>query len=252
MSKLFRFGLYTTQDFGKAETARIGWEKLAEPIFDARFYDSVEDARIPFSTDEHNAAALLFETEGVLFVTAKKSGILAAFNRQTGKLATWDFYIPLADLKGARAEKWRKWIFDWCGRLPVVFGFGCSILEYNAKHQTVRNLPGGGRVTGWAGVSIKEFGRYLPGFYWLNIFGHELASAFGRETFDRLPHVKTYPLDEGQTAIVLDEPIVPGEMEERLLRERRLAEQIAESCFFDLADPEKKYRQIPQLRALVE
>ncbi|MEP6925661.1 MAG: hypothetical protein ABI954_14440 [Pyrinomonadaceae bacterium] len=232
--------------------AKTLWKNLMQPPVTAQYFDSVEDARIPFTREAFSQAAEIYLEEGILFVTASRNKFLASFSRQTERLSTWNFFVPLKAMTGGKSKFWLQWFTNLCSEIPVVFGFGCSTTEYNAKHETIRNLPSGGRVIGWSGVAVREFSHYLPGFYWLNIFGSDLVQTFNLENLARLPNVKIMSLNSGQVAVQLNEPIVSINMDNRLLVERRLAQQIGEEYFFDREKSNSDYKQIPQIKKLFE
>src|SRR5204862_5766600 len=116
----------------------------------------------------------------LLFVRGGKDSFLGFFKQQPGNLSTWNFWLDVRAMRGRKVERWLEWFFRLCSELPILYGFGCSEAEYDAKHRYVKVVPGVGRASGAVGVSIAEFYQYLPGLYWLTIFGPELAQAFGQ------------------------------------------------------------------------
>jgi hypothetical protein len=115
----------------------------------------------------------------------------------------------------------RGWLVD---ELPVLFGGFYSIAEYDAKHLTVRELAGGGSAEGAVGISNAEFRKYLPGIYWLTVFGPELAAALDFSGLSRLPVTLT-TLPRGSRVLQIDEPLITEDMAKRLELEARIADR---------------------------
>ncbi len=155
-------------------------------------------------------------------------------------------------MQGEKGERWLEWLFELCAELGALYGFGCTLDEYEAKHSTSRALKGGGSAKGAKGVSIRDFFRFLPGIYWLTIFGPELVRAFGAERITGLPGVRTETIGEDQIAMILDEPPVPEDMEGRLGREAELAEALGAEFFFDRERDPSELRQVPELSEALE
>lgn len=250
MRELFRFGLYLDKQFSEPKTSELVWRKLSESLVGAERFDSVNDAKIQFSEEAFRLAGQIYDDEGVLFVKGKRNLFLAVFTRQTERLSTWDFYLPVNALSGAKKDLWLDWIFDLCGKIPVIFGFGCSELEFYTKHERVKNLPGGGRVTEWAGISFQELALYLPGFYWLTIFGKDLVNFFGEERLLNIPKIKAVTLDSGQIALLMKQPLMPDDMQNRFSDARSISEKIGENYFFNAEKPDFEYKQIPEIKRL--
>lgn len=247
MSEMFRCGLYTKQQISELKTIQTLWRLLDDPLIAPLRFDTIEDAQIPFTSQSYDEAANMYEDEGVLFVKGRRASFLGSFSRQSEKLATWNFFIDLKVIGVKNEGRWLQWFFSLCNLLPALYGFGCSIAEYDAKHRIVTSLPGGGRVTEWAGVATAEFGQYLSGIYWLTIFGPELVRAFGKDRLMALPDVTAFSLDSEQIALRLNEPAQPMDMARRLAAERNLAEQIGGQYFFDSSQPDRRLKSIPQL-----
>ena len=248
MSQTFRFRLFTVRRVSDPGTLRVLWRLLGEPLVKPQAFDSIERARIPFRPDALDRAARLYDDDGILFVKGGQDSFLAVFTRQPRSLATWDFWLDVRALqKGEGGRPWLEWVFSVCDALPVLYGFGCSVEEYEAKHRRVRRLPGGRTARGAVGVAIAQFWQFLPGIYWLTIFGAELVRAFGKEKPAQLPGVETIELAAGQVAILSDGPAVPDNMEERLKQEQRIADILGPTFFFDRNRAELQFEPVPAL-----
>ncbi|EDX71720.1 hypothetical protein MC7420_2386 [Coleofasciculus chthonoplastes PCC 7420] len=247
MSNKFQVAIYTSQQLSDPKKMQVLWRLLDDPIVSPKRYDSVERAKISFSPDAVESAAQLYQNEGLLFVRGKKDGFLGVFSDQLHGLSKWDIWLNVSAMQGKKRKRWLNWIFSLCGELPVLYGGGFPMEEYDAKHTNVKKLPGGGRISGTIGVSILEFYQYLPGLYWLTIFGTELVRAFGESKLLALPKVESFSLDSHQVAICLNEPVLPDNMEQRLHSESQLADLVGAQFFFDRNRTGLQFEQVPQL-----
>lgn len=248
MSKKFVLTLYTVQQLSDSKTMKTLWQLLDMPIISPKKYDSVERVKIPFQPDSFEAATELYEDVGMLFVRGGKDGFLAFFSKERQGLSIWRIYLSISAMQESKKmERWLAWIFTLCGRLPVLYGYGCSEEEVDAKHEYVKEYPDGGRSIGAIGMSVSEFYQYLPGLYWLTIFGAELVQAFDQTRFGTLPDVSTYVLDAQQVAIRLNEPLLPEDMGQRLKAESQLADILGAKFFFDRNRTDIKFEPVPAL-----
>lgn len=233
MSQEFIITLYTLHPLEDESVMQRLWTFLDTPQVQPTRYDSIERARKPFSTEAYREAAALYREDWVLFVRGKKDGFVAFFSREREGLSLWRFYLNASALGGRNSTRWIYWLFDLCAAFPVLYGLACSDAEYEAKHRIIEALPGGGRVRKSCGGSIAEFYHYLPGLYWLTLFGRDLAPAFAARwpQLTGLAHV--IELAQGQVAVQLDAPVFTEDMEQRLLAERAVADILGPTFFFD-------------------
>jgi hypothetical protein len=248
VEKKFRVSLYTLHKAWEAETLSMFWDHLNTPLVSPKRYDSVERAKIPFAPEAVEEATKLYAENGFLFVKGEKDGFLAVLSGRKG-FSNWDLWLNIRAMEGGKRQHWLDWIYGLCRTLPPRYGYGCSSMEYDAKHQRVRSLPGGGAATEWVGISKDEFHRYLPGLYWLTIFGPELVQAFGKERLLGLRGVVAMEIDPNQVAVQLDEPVIPEDITARLQREREIADLLGPQYFFDGDRPELEFQVVPQLAA---
>ncbi|WP_334416724.1 MULTISPECIES: hypothetical protein [unclassified Bradyrhizobium] len=228
------------------------WALLSDPIVNARRYGSVERAKTPFAAKAFDAARQEYEDERRLFVRGEKNGFVASFSRRREGWSNWDIWMNIRELQGSKMQPWLDWFFRLCNEFSVLYGFGCSVSEHDAKHLRVRRTPTGGAATGAVGAASQEFLRYLPGLYWLTILGPELTKAFGAEKINSLPGVRVFQLKSQQIAICLDEPVVPKDMDGRLQKERKLADILGAQYFFDRNRADLKFGQVPELLQTLE
>lgn len=252
MSQTFRFGLYTARQLTEQRTLTDLWSLLDQPFIGPQRFDAVERAKRPFSPDAIDDAGKIYEQQGLLFVKGSKNGFLGVFTEQAGGWATWDFWLDANAVEGAGAGKWLSWLFALCRELPVLYGFGTSTEEYDAKHTQVEALPSGGSVTSTLGVATREFYHYLPGMYWLTIFGADLVQHFGAERLMSLPNTEATKISTDQIALQITAPAVPNDMQERLKIEHQLTDMLGAEYFFDRSRANAMYQPVPTLAATLQ
>ena len=248
MSQEFLITFYTLHQLSDRNIMRRLWSFLDVPLVQPKRYDSVERARKPFAPELSDDAVSLYSREGTLFVRGDKDGFLAFFSRERNGLSLWRFYLNASAVQGKKRDLWIKWMFDLCETFPVLYGMGCSAVEYDAKHLALENFPDGGRMRKTYGVSIQEFFQYLPGVYWLTIFGKELGLAFKSrwQLLDSISIVKF--LAQDQVAVQVNGSVFTEDMDKRLLLERKIADLLGGEFFFDrFRMAESKLKIVPQL-----
>jgi hypothetical protein len=252
MTGSFRIRLMNQHQLSDPKVLDRVWRHLDSDLVQPTKFDSVERARREFRADAVTEAAELFDRDLHLFVRGAKDDFLAVFTRPRPNLSIWTLWLDEEAMQGDRGEEWLAWLFELCEELPVLFGFGCTEDEYEAKHATKRVTEGGGLVTGGKGASISAFFKYLPGLYWLAIFGPELVRGFGAHELEALPGVRVHRVGSDQIAIQLDEPPVPEDMDARLQKEAELAKQLGSEFFFDRERDPGELRQVPELSKALE
>lgn len=252
MASKFQLFLYTAARISEIEAARRLWTVFSNPLIGPDRFGSTENVEVKFSASGYEAAARLYREHGALFLKGTNQSFVANFSRQSNWLATWAIYLDGAAMSGKHSAKWLAWMLDLCIEFPVLFGYGCSEEEHQAKHMVRKSIPGGGRVTSWEGASMEEFSQVLPGIYWLNIFGSDLTRFFGSDRLASLPHTRYYRVGSTQAAIRLDEPAKASNMEARLASERSVATALGTSFFFDRTVEENKYRLVPALAETID
>jgi hypothetical protein len=252
MAHTFRIRLFTRQDLSDRSTLDVLWRHLDDPIVRPTRYDSSERLTHEFGPDAVGEAAEMYATRRYLFVKGAESDFLAQFNRARDPLSVWTLWLEAAALQGDSKDAWLAWILGVCARLPVLSGLACSESEHEAKHADVDTTARGGVIRRARGSSINEFFRYLPGLYWLTIFGPELTRAFGAETLAGLPGVQVHRIGSDQIAIQLDESPVPDDMDARLAKEAELADRLGAEFFFDRRRDDVEFRQVPELLDALE
>ncbi|UZI29985.1 hypothetical protein [Streptomyces sp. VB1] len=245
MANTFRASLYTPLDMADSRTAKTLWKLINNPIVAPGRFDSIERARIEFDGRNYEAARDIYSAEDVLFVKGENAKFLAMFTQLTTSLAKWTFWWELEAMTGPSRDKWLHWLYELVRKLPPYYGFACSVGEYEAKHKIVDSSDEGNSIR-MAGVSAGDFHKFLPGVYWLTIFGAELVSHFD-EKLEALPDVRRIQIPPSQVAILLDSPAVPESMGGRLRTEAHLAEMLDAKYFFDRAKIDAERQLVPPL-----
>jgi hypothetical protein len=247
VAQSFSARIYTPADLGDPDSFARLWRLLGDPAVGAHHFDSVERARRPFKSESQEAALELFEDEGMLFVRGADD-FTAMFTDGMEGVAVWNFWWDVKVMMGAKRDSWLAWIYRLSRELSLYYGFGCPVAEYSAKHTVVEQVPGG-TATGETGGSHDDFFRYLPGLYWLTLFGPELVAHFGAK-LDNLPESSVVELD-GSRAVLLNGSVIPENMEDRLRLQARWASHLGADHFFDRERPKDDLKPVPTLVAAI-
>ncbi|MFF8617937.1 hypothetical protein [Streptomyces sp. NPDC015350] len=245
MKNEFRASVYTSQNIGTPHTGRGLWRVLDDPLIEPRRFGSTERAPIDYTPQNFNSACKIYSAEGILFVRGARNNFKAMFSELDGTLAKWTFWWSLDATAGPSYDQWPDWLCRLSADLPPHYGFACSVAEYEAKHKVVEADETGSSVQ-MAGVSAADFLKFLPGIYWLTIFGKDLAGHFDLK-LQSLPGVQHIGIPPSQVAMMLESPAVPASMKERLDTEARLVESLGAQHFFDHARNEGEYAPVSHL-----
>lgn len=232
MSRQFRAGFYSAHHPSDPATAKALATLLGEKHVAAQKCDTVERAKKPFSAA---ALAECYSDEGTAFVTGSEAGFSAYFKRWPN-LSVWRFFFDVDDDDPA---PWCAWMERVAEKLPPYFGYLCPDDEFDAKHQS---LPGR------KGISVAEFKEYLPGLYWMTVFGKELSAGIGKKGFNQLLDCEVTSLKGGLTSVRFSGPAVLADYQPRIATLQKQAARLKPNLFFD---PKKAsgYQQIPELVA---
>lgn len=247
MSEQFVFKLYTLHTLDQQDTLAKLWDLLQDDLIDPVRFDGVERARRVFSKDSVADALEIFQDRGSLFVKGNKDKFLAHFSSFPAGINLWEFYVDTKSMAKKKADLWMQWVASLCREFPVLFGLGCSESEFFSKHSMVRSLPGGGRVTEFVGASIKDFRAFLPGVYWLNIYGQDIVAFFGAEKIKSIPGITLPTLDDRLALFHLADQSPVADALSRQAAERIIARTLGEEYFFDITQPDQQLTAIPNL-----
>jgi hypothetical protein len=245
MAKTFRVSLYTPLDLSERSTCQVLWHVLNDPLVMPQKFGSTERARTEFDAEDCSAASEVYSDERMLFVRGKKNSFTAMCMSVSARLALWNFWWDLKVMEGRKRDVWLEFLYRILRELPPYYGSACSVKEYDAKHVVVK-MSQAGAVTGSVGISAVEFQKFLPGVYWLTIFGGDLVEHFGSK-LESPPHARSVALNPSQVVIILDGPVVPDNMPERIRAETELGEFLGAEYFFDRARGDIEYEPVPSL-----
>lgn len=245
MGKTVELRIFTLTDIGQADVTKVLWEHLARaPVAPAK-YDTIEKAKLSFSSESYVDAATLYNEEHVLFVTGVSRAYQAMFSKQPKNIATWDFFFDPKELLLSRGAAWLNWIKSLLSELSILYGFLCSEEEYDAKHQVVKYYEGGGSSSGEVGMAIRDFWHFLPGVYWLNMFGPEAIYDIDLAKIRKLEDWQLDFQDYKLLTIQHRTPILPFESESRAESDRKLREALGVEYVFSRDESVDNLRQLP-------
>jgi len=144
MSRSFRARLFNQHQLSDTDVLERVWRHLDSPLVKPVKFDVVEEAGRDFRPDAVEEAAELFDEELHLFVVGAEDDFLAVFTRPRRNLSIWTFWLDAGAMQGEKGERWLEWLSELCAELPPLYGVGCTLDEYEAKHSTSRALEGGG------------------------------------------------------------------------------------------------------------
>jgi len=245
MTRTVDLRIFTLADISQVEITKVLWQHLARaPVAPAK-YDTVERAKLPFTSESYVDAANLYKEEYVLFVTGASHAYQVMFSKEPKNLAKWNFYLSHEELQQSRGQAWHAWIKDLAVDLPILFGFFCGEEEYNAKHQIVEYYEGLGSSTGAVGVATREFWQFLPGVYWLNLFGPEAIGDIELSRVKALQDWQTELHDSKLLTIQYHGPVLPYDPEVRTEPDHKLCEALGAEHIFSRDEPTDNLHQLP-------
>jgi len=139
-------------------------------------------------------------------------------------------------LRGGTARKpsggdWTGKLFaELCDQLAPAWGHASAAAEYWAK---VMSLTTRIEAIG------RDFGRYLPGLFWLNFFGRRLCEHVGR---NRLLTTQSHLVAEAGAGVLIGLSPDPGRWEtpEYQAEEARVRQHLGADLFFDRKRPSER------------
>jgi hypothetical protein len=168
--------------------------------------------------------------------------------RWRGSVYGIDVWLTASALDNARRRAaWLAWMFRLIEACPVLFGHGETRSEHDAKH-----LIDTGDSESWVGASYAELHRFLPGIYWLTVFGSALSTALPVDKLAGLAELTVHRLPPDQVVLVLNEPPKPADLAARLAVERKIAAVLGDDLFYDRARPDRELRSVPAFTTELE
>ncbi len=247
MTIKFHVGAYTGSPLYQRDCFDRVWSLLADPIVSAKRWGPVERTTEPFTSEPAEAFASLRRKKS-LFVDGACDGFQMMVNRVQGSLYDVNLWIAQASIDDElKRRDWLAWTFRLLEAMPVLFAHGEIKPEHDAKH-----LDESVDRRRWIGASLRELMAFLPGIYWLTVFGHELRQTIDVERLAGMPEVTVHQLASDQTAVVLNEPPTPPDMAARLALERRVAGMLGDDYFFDRERADRDLKTVTGFAAELE
>jgi hypothetical protein len=232
MARDFSVTLYTKYHPSDPGTVSALWPILESPLIKPVKFDSVERAKKPFTSRSYSEAAQLYDDESMLFVRGGVNSFLAFFSREMNGLSVWRFFMDRKCVEEPRRSIFIEWLTALCAEFPVFFGFGCTDEELDAKHLSIRDVPGG-RMQRINGLAVFEFFQFLPGVYWLTLFGPELSGDFSSPIAELETSAEINRIDGNQTLLFLPGPPFPEDLNERVRTGKKTAAVLGQDHFFN-------------------
>ncbi len=138
--------------------------------------------------------------------------------------------IRRAKVDGRRGDVWlREALEAFCDHLSPAWGAGYHAAEYDAK---VMSDGPGVRAVG------RDFGRYLPGLFWLNFFGRPYVDLLGQKRLLSTPANRVARLDDGVLVQLSDDPRSWNDPDYAEAERRALA-HLGRDYFFSKQHPDR-------------
>jgi hypothetical protein len=120
----------------------------------------------------------------------------------------------------------REWLANaletLCAQLSPAWGYAGHAGEYWAKVMSVSpHIEAVGR----------DFGRHLPGVFWINFFGRRYTELIGPDRFASLPAGLVATVSEGTLVRIGDDPLGWG-TSDYAIEERRIRDHLGRELFF--------------------
>jgi hypothetical protein len=240
--------VYSAQSLLEFRVFERVWAAILDPLVAADRFGRVQPYAHRITPDARQAFELFRKDRNIL-VGDRTKQLQARFKRRPDGVSDWWISVRLS----AWDPRWVEWLVALCEAQPVLFGRVCPRDEYTRKHEIVTSVPGG-RRRGVVGDTIPEFQRFLPGVYWLTLFGPELTASFDFDPVRAIDGVTVRELAGTQTAVFADAaPFVgPVELERRLRVEKEIAAALGDDYFFDRDRPDRLLRPVPALKATLD
>ncbi len=246
--------LHTNLNLGHNATCKILWQHLDDSLVEPKTYDAFEKALKQFNDQSYIEASMLFNKKHQLFVVGSKNGFIGMFSNVGKGLMRWNFWFNIDKQWNQIQPIFLRWLYALVEDLPVLFASACSVDEYEAKHQIVQTTDNSSniKIRGSIGDKTSDFYHYLPGIYWLTIFGSDLVSGLGRTKLLNTPLAIVEEITAEQIALRLDIPITGSNVGDMLALEKKIGEYLGSKYFFDREQSQSETVQVPQLLEKLE
>ena len=140
------------------------------------------------------------------------------------------FQVRRPKVERLPGEIWLRDAFQFlCARLSPAWGWAGLGGEYWAK---VMSDPPGVEAVG------RDFGRFLPGVFWLNFFGARYRGLVGDDRLLSAPAESVTVMDDG-VLIMMAAEAATWDTPEYAVTEQRVQSHIGAELFFSKAEPER-------------
>jgi hypothetical protein len=127
-------------------------------------------------------------------------------------------------------DTWLREAFELlCARLSPAWGSVGHAREYWAKVMSDQPLV---EAVG------RDFGRFLPGLFWLNFFGRRYCDLIGDDRLRSAPAERVATVDDGVLIVIGGDPAA-WDTPEYVVREQRVRTHLGTELFFSKAEPER-------------
>jgi hypothetical protein len=133
-------------------------------------------------------------------------------------------------LEGQSSDHWLREAFEMlCSKLSPAWGWAGHPDEYWTK---VMSDPPGAEAIG------RDFGRFLPGVFWLNFFGGRYRDLLGGHRLRSSPATKVGIVDDGVVVQLASEPWAWNSPDYGS-REQRVRDHLGRQLFFSKDEPDR-------------
>jgi hypothetical protein len=133
-------------------------------------------------------------------------------------------------VEGRPANVWVREAFERiCAVLSPAWGWSGQVGEYWAK--AMSDSP---RVEAIG----RDFGRHLPGLFWLNFFGRRYKDLIGVDRLRSAPAERTIDLDDGFLIQLSSDPL-DWKTADYSIREQRVRDHLGQELFFNRTEPDR-------------
>lgn len=98
---------------------------------------------------------------------------------------------------------------------------------------------------GYAGGSMWDFADYLPGIYWLNVFGEVLTSALNIEKIKSLENLNFDNSDGDLIIFHFCDNIFTDNKDKRIKEEEKIGQLLGRKHFFNIHDKKTNFAHPP-------
>lgn len=156
--------------------------------------------------------------------------VVSPLGRATDLGNTIGLQIRRPKVAGRKATDWSFEVFQaLCGRLSPAWGWAGHPGGYWAKVMTEAPSI---RAVG------RDFGRYLPGVFWLNFFGRPYRQLIGEERLRSTPASQVAMVDHGVLIGLGLEP-TDWDTAEYATAEQRVRDHLGAQVFYSKAEPDR-------------